>query len=597
MKGQVKLRDYRREIADRIAGLGDIAAAGLSADGVYDIVVPTTDDSKGDYAFPCFRLAKALRKAPPQIASELAAELSAGLDKDSGGVIDRVVSENAYVNFFVSREALARDVIGAVCAAPDAYGSSDEGAGRRVVVEFSSPNIAKPFHIGHIRSTVIGSSIEKIYRFLGYDTVRINHLGDYGTQFGKMIVAYRRWGKREDVESDPIVTLLSYYTKFHDEAEKDPSLEDEAREVFAKLERGGAEERELWQWFREESLKEFGRVYGMLGIAFDSYAGESFYSDKMDRVTDELADKGLLVESEGAQVVDLDGYGLGKALIKKSDGSTLYITRDIAAAIYRKEHYGFYKNLYIVASQQNLHFAQWKQVLKLMGYDWADDCVHIPFGLVSLAGGVMSTRAGRVVFLEDVLKNAVEKTREIVIEKDVNTDDVDETARQVGIGAVIFGELHNNRIKDYVFGWDKVLNFDGETGPYVQYVHARAASVIRKAGNPDAAVSSITPDAYASSITPDVDAVYLTSDSAFALAKEIYGFPDAVRSAGEKYEPSIVTRHIVDVAQAFNRFYHDEQVLVDDAAERAAKLALVFATKQTIKTGLALLGVEAPEKM
>ncbi|MDR1042827.1 MAG: arginine--tRNA ligase [Clostridiales Family XIII bacterium] len=571
-------------MAAGIAELNDIAGAGLSAEDVYGLVVTTPDDSKGDYAFPCFRLAKAFRKAPQQIAPELAEQLSEALDGDDG-VIDRVVSEGAYVNFFVSREAFAKDVIEAVCAAPDAYGSSDEGAGRKVIVEFSSPNIAKPFHIGHIRSTVIGSSIEKIYRFLGYDTIRINHLGDYGTQFGKMIVAYRRWGKKEDVEADPIVTLLSYYTKFHDEAEKDPSLEDEAREVFAKLEQGGEEERELWQWFREESLGEFGRVYKMLGVEFDSYAGESFYSDKMDRVTDELADKGLLEESEGAQVVDLDDYGLGKALIKKRDGSTLYITRDIAAAIYRKETYDFYKNLYIVASQQNLHFAQWKQVLKLMGYDWADDCAHIPFGLVSLEGGVMSTRAGRVVFLEDVLKNAVEKTREIVIEKDVNTDDVDETARQVGIGAVIFNELHNNRIKDYVFGWDKVLNFDGETGPYVQYVHARAASVMRKAGVPDGVPSA------------DVDASYLASDSAFALAKEIYGFPEAVRLAGEKYEPSVVTRHIVDVAQAFNRFYHDEQVLVDDAAERAAKLALVFATKQTIKTGLALLGVESPEKM
>jgi arginyl-tRNA synthetase len=399
-----------------------------------------------------------------------------------------------------------------------------------------------------------------------------------------MIVAYRRWGKREDVEAEPIATLLSYYTKFHDEAEKDPSLEDEARETFAKLEQGGEEETELWRWFREESLQEFGRVYRMLGIEFDSYAGESFYSDKMGRVISELEAAGLLEESEGAQIVDLDEYGLGKALIRKSDGSTLYITRDIAAAVYRKETYGFYRNIYVVASQQNLHFAQWKQVLKLMGYEWADDCVHIPFGLVSLADGTMSTRKGRVVFLEDVLKGAVEKTREIVIEKGVNTDDVDETARQVGIGAVIFNELHSGRIKDYVFSWDKVLNFDGETGPYVQYVHARAASVLRKAGSPSIDAAGI-------------DASYLTSDSAFALAKAIYGFPAAVADAGEKYEPSIVTRHIVDVAQAFNRFYHDEQVLVEGAAERSAKLALVFAAKQTIKTGLALLGVESPEKM
>jgi arginyl-tRNA synthetase len=529
-------------------------------------------------------------------------------------IIERIVCEGAYVNFFVSRESFAAGVIAAVCTDPDGYGSSDIGAGRKVIVEFSSPNIAKPFHIGHIRSTVIGSSIERIYKFLGYDTVRINHLGDYGTQFGKMIVAYRRWGKREDVEREPIVTLLSYYTKFHEAVENDPSLDDEARETFAKLEQGGAEETELWQWFREESLKEFGRVYKMLGIEFDSYAGESFYSDKMDRVIKELEEKALLEESDGAQIVDLDEYNLGKALIKKSDGSTLYITRDIAAAIYRKDTYDFYKNLYIVASQQNLHFQQWKQVLKRMGYQWSDDCVHIPFGLVSLDDGTMSTREGRVVFLEDVLTKAVERTREIVVEKDVNTDDVDETARQVGIGAVIFNELHNNRIKDYVFSWDKVLNFDGETGPYVQYVHARAASVLRKASAPssgETAQSQTTqpqatqaeaaqPSSRQSSFrqrSNDFDASYLTGDSAFALAKALYGFPNAVLEAGEKYEPSIVTRHIVDVAQAFNRFYHDEQVLVADAAEREAKLALVFATKQTIATGLRLLGVEAPDKM
>ncbi|MDR3224758.1 MAG: arginine--tRNA ligase [Clostridiales Family XIII bacterium] len=568
-------------------------------------------------------LAEAIaQKEPSPVCDSACAQKPAsrcGSGRDlSASIVERIVCEGAYVNFFVSRESLAADVIAAVRANPDGYGSSDIGAGRKVIVEFSSPNIAKPFHIGHIRSTVIGSSIERIYKFLGYDTERINHLGDYGTQFGKMIVAYRRWGKREDVAREPIVTLLSYYTKFHEEAGRDPSLDDEARETFAKLEQGGAEETELWKWFREESLKEFGRVYKMLGIEFDSYAGESFYSDKMDRVIDELSEKGLLEESEGAQIVDLDAYDLGKALIQKRDGSTLYITRDIAAAIYRKDTYGFYKNLYIVASQQNLHFQQWKQVLKLMGYQWSDDCVHIPFGLVSLDDGTMSTREGRVVFLEDVLTKAVERTREIVVEKDVNTDDVDETARQVGIGAVIFNELHNNRIKDYVFSWDKVLNFDGETGPYVQYVHARAASVLRKAGalpsqgkpvqaqasasdSVDAPDAAGAPDIAGSRNTVGasntVNTSYLAGDSAFALAKAIYGFPGAVLEAGEKYEPSIVTRHIVNVAQAFNRFYHDEQVLVEDVAERAAKLALVFATKQTIATGLGLLGVEAPDKM
>ncbi|MDR2771130.1 MAG: arginine--tRNA ligase, partial [Clostridiales Family XIII bacterium] len=415
-----------------------------------------------------------------------------------------------------------------------------------------------------------------------------NHLGDYGTHFGKMITAYRRWGYRSDVERQPIRSLLAYYTRFHEEAERDPSLEDEARLAFARLERGEAEEHALWQWFRDESLKEFNRVYAMLGIGFDSYAGESFYSDKMDRVIALLREKDLLRESEGAQIVDLAAYDMPPALITKKDGSTLYITRDIAAAIHRKEQYGFDKNLYIVASQQNLHFRQWIKIIELLGFDWAGDCVHIPFGLVSLDDGTMSTRAGRVVFLEDVLNRAIERTREIVIEKNVNTDNVDETARQVGVGAVIFQELSNNRIKDYVFSWDKILNFDGETGPYVQYSHARASSVLRRDEAALAAALSHT-DARLLS--------FLESESAYALAKLIYGFPGAVREAGEKYEPSVVTRHVVDVAQAFNKFYHDERILADDETEKRAKLALTFAAKQTIKNGLTLLGMAAPERM
>jgi arginyl-tRNA synthetase len=611
-------------IAEGIASLPEIKEAGLDFDAVRALVEIPPDERKGDYAFPCFRLAKAMKKAPQGIAQEFAGKLEAIFAESAEGenapamestpaatgVVEKIACEGAYVNFFISREALCEDVIFSVLADPDGYGSADIGTGHKVIVEYSSPNIAKPFHIGHIRSTVIGASIDKIYRFLGYDTVRINHLGDYGTQFGKMIVAYKRWGNRDDVDKQPIATLLSYYTKFHEEAKTDPSLEDEARETFANLERGGAEETELWQWFREESLKEFGRVYDMLGTEFDSYAGESFYTDKMERVIGELEVKGLLEESEGAQIVDLSAYEMPPALIRKKDGSTLYITRDIAAAIYRKENYDFDKNLYIVASQQNLHFRQWKQVLKLMGHEWSDDCVHIPFGLVSLEDGTMSTREGRVIFLEDVLKAAVEKTREIVVEKNVNTDDTDLTARQVGIGAVIFNELHNNRIKDYVFSWDKVLNFDGETGPYVQYAHARAASLIRKSspitlpffgriieGAGDSKVQEREAEKDCFVENARIDLSMLKGDSAYALAKSIYAFPDVVKEAGEKYEPSVVTRHIVSVAQAFNRFYHDEQIIVENPAEREAKLALVFAAKQVIKTGLALLGIEAPEKM
>lgn len=567
---------------EKIAALLSEHIEGLSAEEIAKMIEIPQDSKMGDYAFPCFRLAKTLRKAPAAIAADLAEKIK------GDSLFSAVEQVNAYVNMFLDRAEFTRKVMESVITEKDRYGASSIGGNKPVIVEFSSPNIAKPFHIGHIRSTVIGNSINKIYSFLGYDVIRINHLGDYGTQFGKMIVSYRRWGNREDVVREPIKTLLSYYVKFHEEAENDPSLEDEARAVFTKLENGEKEETELWQWFRDESLKEFNRVYRMLGIEFDSYAGESFYSDKMPRILQELKDKGLLKESEGAQIVDLEEYNLPPALITKSDGSSLYITRDIAAAVYRKEHYDFFKNIYVVASQQNLHFQQWFKVVEMMGYDWAGSCVHVPFGLVSLEDGTMSTRHGRVVFLEDVLNRAVEQTKEIIKEKNVNTDCIEDTARMVGIGAVMFQELSNNRIKDYVFSWDKVLNFDGETGPYVQYTHARAASVLRNAG--EAAEKALAE-------ADKADMSYIGGDSAYELAKLIYQFPDVVLDAGEKYEPSVVTRHIVDVAQCFNKFYHDEHILVDNEEEKKAKLILTYAAKQTIKNGLDLLGIQAPEKM
>ena len=528
--------NYKLKIAEILAE----AVEGLTAEEIVKMIEIPTDSKMGDYAFPCFRLAKLLRKAPPMIAKDIAEKIS------GNEIFAKAENVNAYVNMFVSREAFLQNVVTDAVEKGDDFGKSTIGDNRKVIVEYSSPNIAKPFHIGHIRSTVIGNSIYKIYDFLGYDTVRINHLGDYGTQFGKMICAYRRWGNKEDVVKEPIKTLLGYYVKFHEEVENDPSLDDEARAIFTKLENGEKEEKELWQWFRDESLKEFKKVYKMLGIEFDSYAGESFYSDKMPRFVKELEDKGLLQESQGANIVDLSEFDMAPALITKSDGSTLYITRDIAAAVYRKEHYNFYKNLYIVASQQNLHFQQWIKIIELLGYDWAQDCVHIPFGLVSLEEGTMSTRHGRVVFLEDVLNRAVEQTKEVIIEKNVNTDNIEETARQVGIGAVIFQELSNSRIKDYVFSWDKVLNFDGETGPYVQYTHARAASVLRNAG---------VEFAEKAKNIEKIDFSKINGDSCIELAKLLYRFPDVIIDASEKYEPSVVTRHVVDIAQAFNRFY------------------------------------------
>ncbi|MDO4551921.1 MAG: arginine--tRNA ligase [Bacillota bacterium] len=572
------MTDFKTQIAELLSQ----QVEGLTREEIRAMLEIPPEMSMGDYAFPCFRLAKLMRKAPNQIAKSIAESLG------NQALFDKVEPVNAYVNMFLSRSLFMKDVVLAVAETGEDYGRSQVGRGRKVLVEYSSPNIAKPFHIGHIRTTVIGNSIYKIYDFLGYDTVRINHLGDYGTQFGKMIVAYRRWGNREDVQREPIKTLLSYYTKFHEEAEKDPSLDDEARAAFTALENGAEEELALWQWFRDESLKEFSRVYQILGIEFDSFAGESFYSDKMPRVVELLKEKALLQESEGARIVDLTPYGLTAALITKKDGSTLYITRDIAAAIYRKEHYDFYKNLYVVGSQQNLHFQQWIKILELMGFDWAADCVHIGFGMVSLEDGTLSTRQGRVVFLEEVLRRAVEKTREIILEKNVNTDSVDVTARQVGIGAVIFNELSNSRIKDYVFSWDKVLNFDGETGPYVQYTHARAGSVLRNGGQ--AAEQALAAAGQA-------DTSFLTDDDAYELGRLIYRFPEVILEAAEKYEPSMITRHVVDVAQSFNRFYHNQHILVEDEAEKQARLLLTYAAKQTIKNGLKLLGMEVPERM
>ena len=571
--------DFKKQIAREL----NDPTFGLTDEDVEGLIEIPADTSHGDYAFPCFKLARTMRKAPPLIAADVAERIA------GSPFFEKVEQVNAYVNMFLSREQVAGQVVSEVLKEKDDFGRSDVGHGKTVIVEYSSPNIAKPFHIGHIRSTVIGNAIYKLYDETGYNVVRINHLGDYGTQFGKMIVAYRMWGNHDELAKDPIKTLLGYYTRFHKEAEKDPTLDEKAREAFAKLEAGNEEEVQLWKKFRELSLKEFNRVYDMLGITFDSYAGESFYSDKMPAVIEELKEKGLLQESRGAQIVDLESMGISTpAVIQKSDGSSLYATRDIAAAIYRKQTYDFYKCIYVVASQQNLHFQQWKAVLQLMGYDWQKDCVHVPFGLVSLPEGTMSTRNGRVVFLEDVLKTAVEKTREIIAEKNTEGIDVDEVARQVGIGAVIFQELSNNRIKDYVFDWNNVTNFDGETGPYVQYTHARACSVLRKAGEAD--LEKMRSGGAA-------DYGYLTSESAYQLVKDLSRVPEVIRDAAEKYEPSILTRHLVDVAQSFNKFYHDEHILVDNEDEKLAKLALVDASRIVIKNCLGLLGIEAPERM
>ena len=548
----------------------------LTLEEIVALIEVPPNKEMGDFAFPCFKLAKVFRKAPNMIAADLAENIEAK------GAISKVMPLGGYVNFFVNKSQLAETVINDVLTKKEKYGHTDLGQDKAVVIDFSSPNIAKPFHIGHIRTTVIGNALYKIYDSQGYNVVRVNHLGDYGTQFGKLIVAFKLWGSNEAVEANPIPELLKLYVKFHEEAEQKPEMEDEARAWFTKLENGDEEAKALWQWFRDESLKEFARVYDLLDIEFDSYAGESFYSDKMGVVIDQLKEKGLLVQSQGTNVVDLEQYNMPPALITKNDGSTLYMTRDLAAAIYRKNTYDFDKCIYVVGSQQSLHFQQLFKVLELMGYEWSKDLIHVPFGMVALEEGTMSTRKGRVVFLEDVLKQAVEKTKEIVLSKNPNAKNVEQIAKQVGVGAVVFQELSNSRIKDYTFSWSRTLSFEGETGPYVQYTHARCCAVLRKAEE---------------EVTADINYDLLSEGDGAEVLKVIGSFNKAILAAMRKNEPHIITRFVLDLAQAFNKFYHDNPILVDDVEVRKARLALVAATRQTIENALALLGMHAPERM
>ena len=548
----------------------------LTLEEITALIEVPPNKEMGDYAFPCFKLAKIFRKAPNAIAEDLAGKIQPTDD------INKIINLGGYVNFFVNKESLAKKVINQVLSEKENYGKSEFGKGKTVVVEFSSPNIAKPFHIGHVRTTVIGNALSKIYQSQGYHVEKLNHLGDYGTQFGKLIVAYKLWGDKQAVEKDPIKELLKLYIRFHDEAEAKPEMEDEAREWFTKLENGDQEAKELWQWFRDESLKEFSRVYDLLDIDFDSYVGESFYSDKMPAVIEELKEKNLLVESDGAMIVDLEDSKLPPALIQKRDGSTLYLTRDLASAFYRKKIYNFDKSIYVVGAQQELHFKQCFEIIKRMGYDWYKDMVHVQFGMVALEEGTMSTRKGRVVFLEDVLNQAINRTRQIIEEKNPDAENIDEVAKAVGVGAVVFQELSNSRIKDYTFSWDRTLSFEGETGPYVQYTHARCCAVLRKADQP---------------VSADINYEALSDQDAADVLSVLETFNKSIMTAMKKNEPHIVTRFVLDLAQAFNKFYHNSPILVEDADLRAARLALVEATRQTIENALKILGMKAPQKM
>ena len=559
--------DYKKYIADKIK------VDGVSADEIYSSIALPPNSQMGDYALPCFRFAKVLRKSPAAIAQELAS----GLSHDE--VISDISAVNGYLNFSINKEGLAREVLSEIASKGEKYGSSDMGAGKTICIDYSSVNIAKPFHIGHLSTTVLGSALYKIFGFLGYKTVGINHLGDYGTQFGKLISAYKRWGNKEEVEKGGIHAINDLYVRFNNEA--DDEMEKEAREYFRLIENGDKEANDLFEWFKSLTLEYVKKIYDRLDVHFDSYAGERFYTDKMAPVIDELKEKGLLKESEGAQIVDLEPYGMPPCLILRSDGASLYATRDIAAAIYRKKTYDFYKCLYVVAYQQNLHFRQFFKVLELMGKEWAKDLVHVAYGMVSLEDGAMSTRKGKVVWLEDVISKCVEKAYKVVSEKNPALANKDEIAEKVGVGAVIFGALYNNKIKDITFSYDKVLSFEGETSVYVQYTCARASSVIEKAGD----------------FKPVLPEKLNFTDEEFEVIKTLAAFPDTVKDAADKYEPSYIARYAVDLAQKFNKFYFDCKILTAEEGVKDFRFELTKATLRTLENALGLLGIGVPDKM
>lgn len=528
----------------------------------------------GDYAFPCFRLAKTLRKAPNLIAEELYKNIKADF-------LAKVVNLGPYINFYINYEMMAKNTITSIIEQKDDFGRRDIGKGKNVIIEYSSTNIAKPFHIGHIRSTVQGDALKRIFKFLGFNTIAINYLGDHGTQFGILLAAYELWGDRDAINQDPINELLKLYVRYNEMVEKDPDKMQAARDWFRRLEADDPKALEVWNWFKEISLKEFQRVYKILDIEFDSYDGEHYHSKFVPEIIDLFKSKDLLHESDEAQIVDLD-EDMPPAIILKRDGSSTYITRDVATAIKRKEKYDFYKNIYVVATQQNLHFKQLKSLIKKLGYDWADDIEHVSFGMVSLADGTLSTRKGQVVFLEDVLKKSISKTLEIIEKRNPDLNNKKEVASQIGVGAIKFQELFNNRIKDYVFDWDEVLNFDGETGPYVQYTHARANSLINK---------------YGKEVCHDVDYSILSTDAEKELIMNLYKVPEIIVQAMDKLEPSLITRHVVEIAKSFNKFYNNTRIMNSGEEEQKARIALVKSSQIVIKNLLNLLGIQAPERM
>jgi arginyl-tRNA synthetase len=571
-----KLINYKLNIAEKIS----LLLNGIDNQKIVNLMEVPSNVEMGDLSLPCFQLSKSLRKSPQTIADELKNQLQ-------DDIIQKVESVSGYLNIHYNQVRFAKAVIQDVLHQGNRYGAQDLGKGKTVVIDYSPPNIAKPFHVAHLRSTVIGHALVQILSFMGYKCVGVNHLGDWGTQFGKLIVSYQLWGNVDQIQKNGIDELLRLYVKFHDEAEKDPTLEDQARAWFVKIEQGDEAALKLWKWIVEISMAEFEKIYRLLGVQFDSYAGESFYNDKMNPVIQELKEKKLLVEDEGAWIVKLEEYDMPPALMLKRDGSSLYHTRDLTAAMYRKETYDFDKAIYVTDYAQNLHFKQWFKIAELMGYEWAKNLVHVAFGRVSIEGMSLSTRKGNVVKLEDVLQQAIDKIIQIIEARNPELENKAEVAKQIGVGAIIFNDLKGNRITDIHFSWDEALNFEGETGPYVQYTHARTCSVIRRAEYEKGIW--ITPD--------DIDTTLLQNKEALAVIRELYLFGDRVEQAMHKLEPSIITRYLVDLAQEFNRFYHECHILVDDIDLYKARIALVKCVQITLRNGLQLIGLKAPEKI
>lgn len=557
------LQSYAEMLADQLNGH-------LSFDKILPLIEKPKYAKQGDLAFPCFSLAKTMRKAPHQIAGELAETLEHPL-------FEKIVSEGPYVNGFFNKKAVSRQVLQSVLQNGEQFGSHQFGYGKNIVIDFSSPNIAKPFSMGHLRSTVLGQSLAKLAEKCGYQTVKINHLGDWGTQFGKLMVAYQLWGQEEKVKANPIKELLTLYVKFHEEANKQPELEHEARRWFKKLEDGDEEAYSLWTWFKDESLHEFTKIYYLLNVHFDSYHGEAFYNDKMKKTIHLLNEKSLLQLSDGAQVVELSDDDLPPCLIKKSDGATLYATRDITAAIYRQQQYNFEKALYVVGHEQSLHFNQVFLVLQKMGFDWAKNMEHIPFGFILKDGKKMSTRKGKIVLLETVIHEAIQLAKENIETKNPSLENKDEVAKMVGVGSIIFHDLKNERQNNIEFSLEEMLKFEGTTGPYVQYTHARACSILRK-----------------TAVSATVEG--LEDEHSWAIIKLLMAFPDVIHKSFHQYEPSVLAKYVLTLAQDFNKYYGQTKILADDGGQES-RIALVKAVTIVLKEGLRILGIEAPEEM